>query len=77
MINTKGKTVAAIVKLKDRIPAHKATITEDYQVMKNLVLEKEREKVINDWIANKIKHTYVSMKPRYRQGQYEYKGWVR
>ncbi len=77
MINTKGKTVAAIVKLKDRVPAHKATITEDYQVMKNLVLEKEREKVINDWIANKIKHTYVSMKPRYRQGQYEYKGWVR
>ena len=77
MINNKGKTVAAIIKLKDKIPAHKATITEDYQVMKNLVLEKEREKVINDWIVEKIKHTYVSMKPRYRQGQYEYQGWVK
>lgn len=77
MVNKKGKTVAAIVKLKSRTPAHRATITEDYQVMKNVVLAKEREKVINDWLVNKIKETYVWMKPRYRKGDYQYKGWVK
>ena len=31
MINERGKTVCAIVKLKNRTEGHKATITEDYQ----------------------------------------------
>lgn len=77
MVNAKGKTVAAIVKLKSRTPAHRATITEDYQVMKNVVIAKERENIIKDWIANKIKDTYIWMKPRYRDGQYKYQGWVK
>ena len=37
MINERGKTVCAIVKLKSRIDGHKATITEDFQILKNLV----------------------------------------
>ena len=77
MVNDKGKTVVAIVKLKNRVEGHKATITEDFQVMKNVVLNKEREKVIHDWVVDKIKHTYVWMNPRYRNGKYQYEGWVR
>lgn len=77
MINDKGKTVCAIIKLKSRIEGHKANMTEDYQVMKNVVLAKEREKVLHDWVANKIKHTYVWMSPRYRNCNYEYQGWVK
>ena len=51
MINERGKTVCAIVKLKNRTEGHKATITEDFQVMKNLVLAKRREEVIHDWVV--------------------------
>lgn len=78
MINSKGKTVAAVVKLKSRVLGHKATITEDFQVMKEVVLNKEREKTIHDWVVDKIKHTYVRMLPQYRvPGKYEYQGWVK
>ena len=78
MVNDRGKTVCAIVKLKSRIEAHKATITEDFQVMKEVVLNKEREKTIHDWVVDKIKHTYVRMLPQYRvPGKYEYQGWVK
>ncbi len=78
MINSKGKTVVAVVKLKSRILGHKATITEDFQVMKDVVLNKEREKTIHDWVVDKIKHTYVRMLPQYRvPGKYEYQGWVK
>ena len=42
MINARGKTVCAIVKLKSRIDGHKATITEDFQVMKDVVLNKRQ-----------------------------------
>lgn len=78
MINSKGKTVVAVVKLKSRTLGHKATITEDFQVMKDVVLNKEREKTIHDWVVDKIKHTYVRMLPQYRvPGKYEYQGWVK
>lgn len=78
MIDKKGKTVVAIVKLKSRTPGHKATITEDFQVMKDVVLNKEREKTLHDWVEDKIKHTYVRMAPKYRDSsKYEYDGWVK
>jgi peptidyl-prolyl cis-trans isomerase SurA len=77
LINEKGKTVCAIVKLKNRIEGHKATITEDFQVMKDLVLNKRREQTIHDWVVNKIKATYVRVNPQYRDCEYEYEGWIR
>ena len=44
MINEKdGKEVCAIVKLKTKINGHKATIAEDYQDLKEIVMDKRRE----------------------------------
>jgi len=77
MINERGKTVCAIVKLKNRTEGHKATITEDFQVLKNLVLEKRREQVLHDWVVNRIKSTYVRINDRYRNCNFQYEGWVR
>lgn len=77
MLDKKGKTVCAIVKLKNRIPGHKADITEDFQVMKDLVTEKRRTKYLHDWVVNKIKSTYVRVNDQYRNCQFEYEGWIR
>ncbi len=77
MINTKGKTTCAIVKLVSRVDGHRATITEDFQVMKDVVLAKEREKTLHDWVVNKIKQTYVRMNDRYKSCKFEYQGWVK
>jgi peptidyl-prolyl cis-trans isomerase SurA len=77
MINSKGKLVGAIVKLKNRVEAHKATINEDYQVLKNVVMDRRREEVISNWVADKIKHTYVRMNDRYKDCEYEYQGWIK
>ena len=77
MINGKGKQVVALVKLKSRRDSHRATITEDFQVLKNIVLAKEREKKIHEWVAQKIKNTYVWMTDKYKSCNYEYQGWVK
>jgi peptidyl-prolyl cis-trans isomerase SurA len=76
-INSKNKTVACIIKLKSREEGHRATITEDFQVMKDVVLAKEREKVLNDWVVDKIKHTYVRINDRYKDCKFQYQGWIR
>ena len=77
MVNERGKTVCAIVKLKNRIDGHKATITEDFQILRNVVLARLREKKIHDWVVNKIQTTYVRLNPEYRDCEYEYQGWTR
>jgi len=77
MINERGKTVCAIVKLKSRIEGHKATITEDFQILKNLVQAKRREEKLHKWVVDRIKSTYVRINDRYRNCDFEYEGWVR
>lgn len=77
MINERGKTVCVIAKLKSRTEGHKATITEDFQVMKDVVMEKRREQKLHDWVVKKIKNTYVRINDDYRDCQFEYEGWIR
>ena len=77
MVNSKGKTTCALVKLVSRVEGHRATITEDFQVMKDVVLAKEREKTLHDWVVDKIKKTYVRMNDRYKNCKFEYQGWVK
>jgi peptidyl-prolyl cis-trans isomerase SurA len=76
MTNNRGKTVCAVVKLKARTEGHRATITEDFQIMKDVVLEKRKSEFIQNWVKEKIKKTYVRMKDRYKGCDYEYEGWV-
>jgi len=77
MINARGKTVCAIAKLKNRIPGHRANVTEDFQIMKEVVLEKRRGDFLHDWVVDKIKSTYVRLNDQYRDCSFEYEGWIR
>lgn len=77
MIDNRGKRVCVIAKLKSRVEAHRATITEDFQVLKNEVLAKRREEFIKEWIQNKLKTTYVRMNDRYKDCDFEYQGWIK
>ena len=77
MINQRGKIVCVIAKLKSRTEGHKATITEDFQVMKDVVLEKRRQQKLHDWVVNKIKSTYVRVNDRYKDCKFEYQGWIK
>ena len=77
MINSKGKTVCAIVKLKSRVEGHRATITEDFQTMKNVVLAQRRDAFLKEWVKDKLKDIYVRMNDRYKDCQFEYEGWIK
>ncbi len=77
MVNSRGKTVCAIIKLKSRVESHRATITEDFQTMKDVVLAQRREQTLNDWVASKLKTTYVRMNERYKDCEFQYQGWVK
>ncbi len=73
-----GKEVCVIVKLKSRINGHKATISEDYQRLKDIVLQKRQAEVLEDWIRDKQKTTYVRIKDNWRHNcNFKYPGWIK
>lgn len=77
MVNDKGKEVCAIVKLKSRINGHKATISEDYQRLKAIVMEKRSEDKLEKWIKEKQKHTYVRINEKWQKCDFKYPGWIK
>lgn len=77
MTNEKGQNVCAIILLKNRIEGHHASMTEDFQKLRDVVIEKRREETIQSWIKDKIKSTYVRISPEWRNCNFEFKGWVK
>ena len=73
-----GKEVCVIVKLKSRVNGHKATISEDYQRLKDIVLEKRRGELLDKWIREKQKTTYVRIKDSWKHNcDFKYPGWIK
>lgn len=77
MVNNKGIEVCAIVLLKNRYPGHKADITEDFQVLKDIVLQKKQEEKLDQWIKEKQKSTYISIKDGWKKNDFKYPGWIK
>ena len=77
MINTKGKTVCAIARLKNRSLSHRANITEDFQVMKDIVETRKGEEAVRNWIKEKQKSTNIRINPDWRDCDFQYEGWIK
>ncbi|QIK53670.1 peptidylprolyl isomerase [Dysgonomonas sp. HDW5B] len=77
MLNSSGKEVVAIVRLKERINAHKANLSDDYQVMKSIVEGKKREDVLKKWVQEKIKTTYVRINDDWKNCDFQHEGWIK
>lgn len=75
MIDKKGKEVCAIVKLKSRIEGHKATPTEDFQAVKDVIIAKMKEEKLKAWIKEKQKTTYVRINGDWCDCEFQYPGW--
>ena len=75
MIDKRGKEVCAIVKLKNRIEGHKATPTEDFQVVKDVIVTRIKEEKLEEWIREKQKTTYVRINGNWCDCEFQYPGW--
>ena len=78
MIDPKlNREVVAMVKLSKRIAGHKATIVDDYQTIKNMYENAQRDKMLADWIEKKIAGTYVRIEPGWRNCEFIHSGWLK
>lgn len=72
-----SQDIVALVKLTERIPGHRANLSDDYQLIKNLYESKRRQEVLDDWLAKKIKSTYVRIEDGWRDCEFEHDGWIK
>ncbi len=72
-----GKDYYAIIKLKSRVEAHKANLTDDYQLIQTILENKKREELFKKWIADKQRDNYISISPKWSGCSFEFKGWIK
>jgi peptidyl-prolyl cis-trans isomerase SurA len=78
MINEQlGKEVYVIAQVKSKTPNHKANLSDDYQELKMLCEAKKREEILETWIENKQKETYIYIFPEWRNCEFHYKNWIK
>ena len=72
-----GKEVVAIVKLKSRIPGHKAPIYDDYQELKAMLEEQKSNEILKKFISKKQGETYIRIKEGWKNCDFQYPGWIK
>ena len=70
-----GKTTCAIVKLKNKINAHKATMADDYDILYEMVSSMRHEEALDKWIREKQRTTYVRISEGWNDCDFQYPGW--
>ncbi len=73
----KNTDIVAIVKLSNRIPAHRANLSDDYQLIMRMYESAAKEKVVREWIEKKIRDTYVRIEDNWRNCEFKHKGWIK
>ena len=73
----RDRDIVAIVKLTARIDAHKANLSDDYQLIKEMYEQSTKSEIIKNWINKKIKDTYVRIEDGWRGCEFEHEGWIK
>lgn len=72
-----NRDVVAIVKLTARIDGHKANLSDDYQLIKNMYESFAKGEIIKAWIERKIKDTYIRIEDGWRDCEFMHSGWLK
>ncbi|MCM1138913.1 MAG: peptidylprolyl isomerase [Duncaniella sp.] len=67
----------AIVKLSKRIDGHRANLSDDYEMLKDMYENAKRKEVLDKWLQNKIKDTYIRIEEGWRDCEFKNDGWIK
>lgn len=70
-----GNTVYKIIKVDKVLPAHTATFSKDYSLLLEQAKLEKSQKAIDDFVASKIKSTYIIIDPLFKDCVFERDGW--
>lgn len=71
------REIVAVVRLSNRIEPHRANLADDFQTIKNMYEENRKQEIIDKWLENKIKETYVRIEDGWRGCEFQHAGWIK
>lgn len=75
--DSKGRILFKIITVKNQIPAHRANIELDYNILEQMALNKKRLAVLDEWFANKKKSTFIQISDKYKTCDFIINGWFK
>ncbi len=72
-----GNELVKVVKLLKIIPAHNASLEEDYLRLEQMALSQKQEKEFRAWLNKKIASMYIYIAPEFRNEEFDNKNWVK
>ena len=71
-----GNTVYKIIKVDKILPAHTASLKNDYTLLLDQAKQKKSMAAIDDFINSKIESTYIIIDPLFKDCDFDKKGWA-
>ncbi len=76
-IDNAGNIVFKIIRLKKIIPAHRANLDLDYELLSNMAKQQKQKEVFNQWVDDRLQTTYSRVDEEYQGCKFQYKGWIK
>lgn len=73
----RGNTLTKLIKLVDIIPAHTASLANDYLQIENIALQHKQQSEFEEWLNKKIQMMYVRIDPMMDTSEFENKNWIK
>jgi len=73
----RNREIVAMARLTNRIDAHTANLSDDYQTIKDMYENARRQEIVDKWLADKIRTTYVRVEDGWRGCDFQHKGWIK
>ena len=76
-VDEQENTVCKIVLLRSKTKPHKANLSQDYQRIQNLAIERKKGDVLEEWLSKTIEATYIKIDDDYKKCKFHNKEWLK
>jgi peptidyl-prolyl cis-trans isomerase SurA len=76
-MDNKGKTAYKVIWLKKRTNPHVGNLKEDYNLFKDRASQVKQNEIINEWVEEKIKTTYIKISDKFKSCPFQAHGWLK
>jgi peptidyl-prolyl cis-trans isomerase SurA len=76
-MDSKGKTCYKVIWLKKRTNPHVGNLKDDYNLFKAKAAQSKQNDLVNEWVEEKIKTTYIKISDTYRSCPFKMNGWLK
>jgi peptidyl-prolyl cis-trans isomerase SurA len=76
-MDSKGKTAYKVIWLKKRTNPHVGNLKDDYNLFKARAAQSKQNELVDEWVEEKIKTTYIKISDAYRSCPFKMHGWLK